>query len=253
MFPTASNNTDFRSKRISRGSGGGEAANEESALIRNREMRFDLKIIASWIEPGSRILGLGCGEGELLHYLKTRKRVRETGIEIVEARVAQCIEKGLCVLQGDINREVEDYPDNAFDYVILSQTLQQVYDPTRLIRAMLRVGKKAVVSFPNFGHWRIRTQLMFSGRAPITEQLPYQWFDTQHPCIKHPGFPHIRPGHGHAHYQGGGHLAGANRSHRHHRPFRTQPVGYLRYLSACERPFLNRKVFFRESHFGSFC
>lgn len=142
------------------------------------KMRFDLSIIASWIEPGSRILGLGCGEGELLHFLKTRKQVRETGIEIVESRVAECIEKGLCVLQGDINREVEDYPDNAFDYVILSQTLQQVYDPQQLISSMLRVGKKAVVSFPNFGHWRIRTQLLFSGRSPITEQLPYQWYDS---------------------------------------------------------------------------
>jgi methionine biosynthesis protein MetW len=144
----------------------------------NPGMRFDLAIIASWIEPGSRILGLGCGEGELLHFLKVRKQIRETGIEIVESRVARCIEKGLCVLQGDINREVADYPDKAFDYVILSQTLQQVYDPTRLITAMLRVGKKAVVSFPNFGHWRIRTQLLISGRAPITEQLPYQWYDT---------------------------------------------------------------------------
>jgi methionine biosynthesis protein MetW len=141
-------------------------------------MRFDLGIIASWIEPGSRVLGLGCGEGELLHFLKTHKQVRETGIEIMESRVACCIEKGLCVLQGDINREVEDYPDNAFDYVILSQTLQQVYDPPRLIASMLRIGKKAIVSFPNFGHWRIRTQLLFGGRAPVTEQLPYQWYDT---------------------------------------------------------------------------
>lgn len=142
------------------------------------KMRFDLAIIASWINPGARILGLGCGEGELLHFLKTQKQVRETGIEIVESRVAQCIEKGLCVLQGDINQEVADYPDNAFDYVILSQTLQQVYDPARLITAMLRIGKKAIVSFPNFGHWKIRAQLLLAGRAPVTEQLPYQWYDT---------------------------------------------------------------------------
>jgi len=141
-------------------------------------MRFDLALIASWIEPGTRVLGLGCGEGDLLHFLKTQKQVRETGIEIVESRVARCIGKGLCVLQGDINQEVEDYPDNAFDYVILSQTLQQVYDPARLINAMLRIGRKAIVSFPNFGHWKIRTQLLFTGRAPITEQLPYQWYDT---------------------------------------------------------------------------
>lgn len=142
------------------------------------KMRFDLAIIASWIEPGTRVLGLGCGEGELLYFLKTQKQVRETGIEIMEERVARCIEKGLCVLQGDINREVEDYPDNAFDYVILSQTLQQVYNPARLITAMLRIGRKAIVSFPNFGHWSVRAQLLYSGRAPITEQLPYQWYDT---------------------------------------------------------------------------
>ena len=143
-----------------------------------RKMRFDLSVIASWIAPGSRVLGLGCGEGELLYFLKTQKQVRETGIEIVEERVARCIEKGLCVLQGDINKEVADYPENVFDYVILSQTLQQVYDPARLIVSMLRIGKKAIVSFPNFGHWNIRAQLLLSGRAPVTEQLPYQWYDT---------------------------------------------------------------------------
>ena len=170
--------TECQSKVISRRPEGGDPANARSALIWNRDVRFDLAVIASWIEPGSRVLGLGCGEGELLYYLKTHKNVRETGIEIVESRVAKCIEKGLCVLQGDINRELEDYPDKAFDYVILSQTLQQVYDPPRLIAAMLRIGHKAIVSFPNFGHWRIRAQLLFGGRAPVTEQLPYQWYDT---------------------------------------------------------------------------
>lgn len=141
-------------------------------------MRFDLRLIASWIEPGSTVLGLGCGEGELLHYLKKNKGVRETGIEIVESKVAACIEKGLSVLQGDINEEVIDYPDNMFDYVILSQTLQQVYEPSDLIRSMLRIGKKGIVSFPNFCHWRIRVQLLLTGHVPVTKELPYQWYDT---------------------------------------------------------------------------
>ncbi|MCG8529316.1 MAG: methionine biosynthesis protein MetW, partial [Desulfovibrionales bacterium] len=122
-------------------------------------LRYDLRQIASWIEPGARILELGCGEGELLHHLKMEKQVRERGIEITESKVVKCIEKGLSVLQGDINAEIEDYPDQAFDYAVCSQTLQQVYDPASLIQSMLRVAKKGVVSFPNFGHIRVRMQL----------------------------------------------------------------------------------------------
>jgi len=141
-------------------------------------MRYDLQIIASWIEPGSKILGLGCGDGELHLYLKENKGVKETGIEILESKVALCIEKGLSVLQGDINEEILDYPDNAFDYVILSQTLQQVYDPSKLIQSMLRVGKMGIVSFPNFSHWKIRTHLLATGCAPVTRQLPYDWHNT---------------------------------------------------------------------------
>jgi methionine biosynthesis protein MetW len=124
-------------------------------------IRYDLQRIASWIEPGSRVLDLGCGEGDLLQLL-----------------VARCIEKGLSVLQGDISQEVLDYPDNAFDYVILSQTLQQVYEPAALIRSMLRIGHKGIVSFPNFSHWGIRLQVIFTGYAPVSRQLPYQWYET---------------------------------------------------------------------------
>ncbi len=141
-------------------------------------LRFDLRIIAAWIAPNSRVLDLGCGTGDLLHYLKTRKRVRGTGIEHDEEKVARCIEKGLTVLQGDINAEVLDYPDDAFDTVILSQTLQQVYEPASLLRTILRIGKKAVVSFPNFGHGLVRLQLLLTGYAPVTRLLPYQWYDT---------------------------------------------------------------------------
>ena len=141
-------------------------------------MRFDLFLIASWIKPGSRVLDLGCGEGSLLEHLIRQKQVVGSGIEKNERRVARCIEKGLSVLQGDINAEVKDYPDNGFDYVILSQTLQQVYAPDVLIREMLRIGKMGIVSFPNFSHWRVRMQLLLSGYAPVTRQLPYQWYDT---------------------------------------------------------------------------
>jgi len=141
-------------------------------------MRFDLQIIASWIEKGSKVLDLGCGEGDLLYFLKQNKRVKCTGIERKESRVARCIEKGLSVLQGDINEEVFDFPDNTFDYVVLSRTLQQVYEPSELIKSLLRIGKKGIVSFPNFSYWRVRLQLLLTGYAPITRQLPYEWYNT---------------------------------------------------------------------------
>ena len=144
----------------------------------NNNMRYDLQIIASWIEAGSRVIDLGCGEGNLLKYLISHKQVVGTGIERDEAKVADCIAQGLSVLQGDINEEVLDYPDDSFDYVILSRTLQQVYEPDTLIRDMLRIGKKGIVSFPNFSHWGPRLQLLLSGYAPVTKQLPYQWYNT---------------------------------------------------------------------------
>ena len=141
-------------------------------------MRFDLEIIASWIEPGSRVIDLGCGEGDLLLHLITHKGVLGRGIERNEEKVAHCIERGLSVLQGDINEEVHDYPEGGFYYVILSQTLQQVYEPDVLIRAMLRIGRQGIVSFPNFSHWDIRRQVFFTGFAPVSRQLPFQWYNT---------------------------------------------------------------------------
>lgn len=141
-------------------------------------MRFDLQIIASWIKEGSKVLDLGCGEGDLLYFLKKEKGVSGTGIECDESKVARCIERGLSVLQGDINEEIQDYPDKSFDYVIVSQTLQQVYRPDELIHPLLRIGRRVIVSFPNFGHWRIGLQILLTGYAPVTRQLPYQWYDT---------------------------------------------------------------------------
>ena len=124
------------------------------------------------------MLDLGCGPGVLLKFLMDHKGIIGSGIERDEGKVAECIGKGLSVLQGDINEEILDYPDNSYDYVILGQTLQQVYEPDRLIRSMMRVGKKGIVSFPNFSHWKIRLQLLLTGYAPTTKQLPYEWYNT---------------------------------------------------------------------------
>ncbi|MDW7771291.1 MAG: methionine biosynthesis protein MetW [Desulfobulbaceae bacterium] len=150
--------------------------NTEHVLPENT--RFDLQVIASWIHPGSRVLDLGCGNGDLLHYLQNRKQVKGTGIELSEDKAARSIGRGLTVLQGDFLEEVHDYPDLSFDYVILSQTLQQVMEPEKLLPELLRVGRKVIVSFPNFGHWLIRLQILFTGHAPVTDQLPFEWYNT---------------------------------------------------------------------------
>ena len=141
-------------------------------------MRFDLQVIASWIEPEAKVLDLGCRTGSLLMHLTQEKSIKGTGIEIDEIAAGEAISKGLSVIHGDIYEEIEDYPDNVFDYVILSQTLQQVYDPEKLIREMLRVGKRCIVSFPNFTHIKNRFQMFFTGRAPVSKELPYGWYDS---------------------------------------------------------------------------
>jgi len=141
-------------------------------------MRFDLRVIASRIEPDSRVLDLGCGNGDLLAWLAENKGVTGSGIEQDKNKAAMCISRGLSVLQGDMIEEVEDYPDKSFDYVILSQTLQQVWEPARLLYSLSRIGKRFIVSFPNFSHYSIRLQLLFRGMAPKSEELPYNWYDT---------------------------------------------------------------------------
>ncbi len=141
-------------------------------------MRFDLEVIATWITPRAKVLDLGCGQGDLLSYLRDHKGALCTGIDFSEENIQQCIGKGLTVIQGDINEEVNDYGDHAFDYVVLSQTLQQVFEPQALIKTLLRIGRKVVVSFPNFSHWRCRCQLFFLGQAPTTSQLPYTWYNS---------------------------------------------------------------------------
>jgi methionine biosynthesis protein MetW len=147
-------------------------------LSDTENIRFDLQIIGSTIESGSKVLDLGCGNGDLMAWLETNKHVQCTGIEQDKEKAAHCIARGLSVLQGDLNEEVDDYPTSSFDYVILSQTLQQVFEPARLLHSLARIGKKVVVSFPNFSHYSIRLQLLLIGGAPKNDQLPYSWYDT---------------------------------------------------------------------------
>jgi methionine biosynthesis protein MetW len=139
--------------------------------------RVDLLLVSEMVEPGSRVLDVGCGDGELLELLET-KGVDGRGIELSREGVNECVAKGLAVVQGDADTDLADYPDDAFDYVILSQTLQATRRPRIVLEHMLRIGRHAIVSFPNFGHWRIRLQLLFGGRMPQTANLPETWYDT---------------------------------------------------------------------------
>ncbi len=142
------------------------------------DLRQDYAFIVDAVPEGARVLDLGCGEGTLLKLLVDRKGVRGTGIEIVEERVYEAAEKGLTVHHGDFYEGLAYYPDDSFDYVILSQTLQEAYDTVAVLREALRVGRFVVASFPNFAQWKARLQLLFMGRAPVTGALPYQWYDT---------------------------------------------------------------------------
>jgi methionine biosynthesis protein MetW len=140
--------------------------------------RSDYAIIGEIVEPGSRVLDLGCGEGELLEWLAVKKKVDARGVELSGSKVQRAIARGVSVYQGDINEGLADYPDHAFDYVILSQTLQETQHPRALLAEMLRVGRRAIVAFPNFGHWRVRMSMMFSGRAPRAPLFPYEWYES---------------------------------------------------------------------------
>jgi methionine biosynthesis protein MetW len=138
--------------------------------------RVDHLVIAEMVQPNSRVLDVGCGDGALLQLLSETKNVDGRGVEISRERVNACVARGLSVIQGDADRDLSDYPDQAFDYAILSLTIQATRFPKAVLENLLRIGKHAIVSFPNFGHWRIRTQLMFTGRMPITENLPEPWY-----------------------------------------------------------------------------
>jgi methionine biosynthesis protein MetW len=140
--------------------------------------RSDYAIISELIPANTRVLDVGCGEGELLEWLAENKGVDARGVEIVGAKVQRAIARGVSVYQGDIDQGLADYPDQAFDYVILSQTLQETRKPLKVLREMLRVGRHAIVAFPNFGHWRVRLAHLWSGRAPKTGLFPHDWYDS---------------------------------------------------------------------------
>jgi methionine biosynthesis protein MetW len=141
-------------------------------------IRIDLLVVTEMVSMGSRVLDIGCGDGELLRLLAEERNVDARGIELSQRGVNDCVAKGLSVIQGDADTDLVDYPDDSFDFVILSQTIQATRNPKRVLEQMLRIGRHAIVSFPNFGHWRIRGHLMFRGRMPITENLPLAWYET---------------------------------------------------------------------------
>jgi len=140
--------------------------------------RVDLLVVAQMIDPGAKVLDVGCGDGELLRLLAETRNVDGRGIELSREGVNEGVAKGLAVIQGDADTDLSDYPNDAFDYVILSQTLQATRQPSVVLEHMLRIGRHAIVSFPNFGHWRIRLQILFGGHMPRTDNLPSSWYDT---------------------------------------------------------------------------
>jgi methionine biosynthesis protein MetW len=149
--------------------------NGNAALV---NLRGDLRLAASMIEGGSRVLDIGCGEGELLAYLTQWKGVDARGMEISQNGVNACVRHGLSVIQGDADHDLQDYPSDSFDYVVLSQTLQATYRPRSVLENLVRIGRRAIVSFPNFAHWRMRLGLLTRGRMPITPFLGHTWYDT---------------------------------------------------------------------------
>jgi methionine biosynthesis protein MetW len=141
------------------------------------EARPDFAAIAAWIPQGSSVLDLGCGDGSLLRYLRETRDVRGYGVEINDAKVAACIANSVNVLQSDLESGIADFEDQSFDFVILSQTLQATRHTEALMKEIVRVGREGIVSFPNFGYWKNRLQVMF-GNMPVSDEMPYQWYDT---------------------------------------------------------------------------
>jgi len=140
--------------------------------------RVDHQLIADLVKPGARVLDVGCGDGALLQLLGARSDIDGRGVEISRDRVNACVARGLSVIQGDADHDLDSYPDDAFDYAILSLTIQATRNPRKVLTNLLRIGRNAIVSFPNFGYWKVRTRLLTTGRMPVTEHLPDTWYDT---------------------------------------------------------------------------
>ena len=150
---------------------------EASSSARDR-LRRDLRVIADMIEPSARVLDIGCGDGALLGYLASEKGVDARGVELSQSGVNACVTQGLSVIQGDADSDLDAYPTGAFDVVVLSQTLQATRKPRRVLETLMRIGKRAIVSFPNFGFWRVRAALALRGRMPVTPLLDHAWYDS---------------------------------------------------------------------------
>ena len=140
-------------------------------------MKNEFKIISNLLPPNSRVLDVGCGDGILIEAL-IKKNIDARGIELGEDNVKKCILKGLSVIEGNAETELNQFPDKAFDFVVLSQTLQAFYQPENVLEQLLRIGHRVIISIPNFGYWQIRAKLLFFGKMPVTKSLPYSWYDT---------------------------------------------------------------------------
>ncbi len=141
-------------------------------------MRADLTIIADLVNPGARVLDLGCGDGELLAHLRDNKSVNGYGLEIDPVKITTCVKNGVNVIEQNLDAGLANFPDDSFDMVVMTETLQSVRAPVEMLREMLRIGRECIVTFPNFGHWRCRLYLTARGRMPVSEHLPHSWFDT---------------------------------------------------------------------------
>ena len=146
--------------------------------MKNLKMKKEFKVIADLLPNNTRVLDIGCGDGSLMDLLYKKKNIEVRGLELDQSNVQKCIHKGLPVIQGNAETELHQFPNQSFDYVVLSQTLQAFYNPEKVLKELLRIGKSVIISIPNFGYWKVRTKLLFFGKMPVTKTLPNTWYNT---------------------------------------------------------------------------